>query len=74
MKDWLSDHIYEIIIGIAILAALGAAVNAARHPTRTVVIDGCEYLETRTADGDKSLIHKGNCTNEIHWRRLEHEH
>jgi len=35
----------------------------------TVVIDGCEYIETENFNGEgvnTSLTHKGNCKNPIH--------
>lgn len=38
--------------------------------TRNIeIIDGCEYIVTRTSTGDgisESLTHKGNCKNPIH--------
>lgn len=39
---------------------------------RTIVIDGCQYLESRNiirGDSSHSLTHKGNCTNSIHYMR-----
>lgn len=35
------------------------------------VIEGCEYIATRTYLGYETLCHKGNCTNSIHIYRVE---
>lgn len=45
--------------------------NNSQLVQKTVVVDGCQYLETASAKIDwpnsvYSLTHKGNCTNEIH--------
>ena len=31
----------------------------------TVIVEGCEYMY-KEGVGFRSLVHKGNCTNEIH--------
>jgi len=39
-----------------------------------VIIDGCEYIETESITGHgsvKSLAHKGNCKNPIHFAQIK---
>jgi heme/copper-type cytochrome/quinol oxidase subunit 1 len=65
-------HFEDIIWGaIAVLVITGivAGVLRIQHMNNTTkVIDGCEYIRNYNGHG-WNLIHKGNCTNIIHFRK-----
>jgi competence protein ComGC len=51
-----------IIISVIIFMMIPTNINK--------VIDGCEYIQTYNGKiGGWTLIHKGNCTNKIHYAR-----
>ena len=39
--------------------------------TKTIIIEGCEYLAFKDNDGVLMITHKGNCNNPIHQYRIE---
>ena len=39
--------------------------------TKTIIIDGCEYLAFKDSHGSLIITHKGNCNNPIHVYRTE---
>lgn len=48
------------------LAAIGMMAGCTER--RTVLIDGCKYIETINPNATSSFAHKGNCKNLIHKR------
>lgn len=57
----------SIILLIATILTIG--LSSCGSDQTTIVIDGCQYIETTsyTSHGPvESLTHKGNCTNSIH--------
>jgi hypothetical protein len=50
-----------------LLAATIILTSCVQHDT--IVIDGCEYIETTTSSSGgirSTMVHKGNCKNPIH--------
>lgn len=65
-------------IAVVALSLLAVYFTSCSQPKYTIVksdngynfivvkIDGCEYIEARSAYGYFSYAHKGNCSNPIH--------
>jgi hypothetical protein len=49
-------------------------VDSAGERHKQVTIGDCQYIQSYGSHGEKSLCHKGDCSNEIHkWCRCEAE-
>jgi len=63
-QDVFWGAVFIVIIGLAIYSL----VRIWTLNNTTKVIDGCEYIRTYNGNG-WSLVHKGNCTNAIHYKK-----
>jgi hypothetical protein len=62
--DAVWGAVFIVIIGLVIYSL----VRIWTLNNTTKVIDGCEYIRTYNGNG-WSLVHKGNCTNTIHYKK-----
>lgn len=58
------------VLGLIFFIALIVLAFGCGPTYETVTIDGCEYIRKAWSE-NQTLTHKGNCTNPIHWRKLE---
>jgi hypothetical protein len=63
-EDLAWNAIFIVIIGLVVYSFIYI-----RDRNNTIkVVDGCEYIRVYYRDG-WNLIHKGNCTNIIHYKK-----
>ena len=68
MKIHSEDIIWNGIFVFAIVAVIGYALWIIVNNNSIKVIDGCQYIHHYNGHG-WDLVHKGNCTNLIHYKK-----
>ena len=68
MKIHFDDIIWGGIFVFVILGLIGCAIWIRVNNNSIKVIDGCQYIHHYNGHG-WDLVHKGNCTNLIHYKK-----
>lgn len=68
MKIHSEDIIWSGIFVFVILGLIGCAIWIRVNNNSIKVIDGCQYIHHYNGHG-WDLVHKGNCTNLIHYKK-----
>ena len=68
MKIHFDDIIWGGIFVFVVVAVIGYALWIRVNNNNIKVIDGCQYIEHFNGRG-WDLVHKGNCTNLIHYKK-----
>ena len=68
MKIHSKDIIWSGIFVFIILGLIGCAIWIRVNNNSIKVIDGCQYIHHYNGHG-WDLVHKGNCTNLIHYKK-----
>ena len=68
MKIHFDDIIWGGIFVFIILGLIGCAIWIRVNNNSIKVIDGCQYIHHYNGHG-WDLVHKGNCTNSIHYKK-----
>ena len=68
MRIDFGDVIWAGIFVFIIATAIGYAFWIRDNNNKVKVIDNCQYLEHYNGHG-WDLVHKGNCTNIIHYKK-----
>ena len=68
MRMHSEDFIWAMISVFVIALVIGYAIWTRVNNNNIKVIDNCEYIQHYTGHG-WSLVHKGNCTNAIHYKK-----
>ena len=64
-KTLKSYTLYTLLVAFSFGCAGGTTRIENKDSYVTVIVEGCEYMYKETI-GLRGLVHKGNCTNEIH--------
>jgi hypothetical protein len=64
-KTIISYTLYTLLVAFTFGCDGGTTKIETKDSYVTVVIESCEYMY-KEGVGYRSLVHKGNCTNEIH--------
>lgn len=65
LRTKLSNAFYTLLVAFAFGCDGGTTKIETKDSYVTIVIESCEYMY-KEGVGYRSLVHKGNCTNEIH--------
>ena len=68
MKIHFDDIIWGGIFVFVVVAVIGYALWIRVNNNSIKVIDGCQYIHHYNGHG-WDLVHKGNCTNAVHYRK-----
>lgn len=68
MRIYSEDFIWTSIFVFAIIGVIGYGLWIRINNNNIKVIDGCQYIQSYNGHG-WSLVHKGNCTNAIHYKK-----
>ena len=68
MRIHLEDFIWGGIFVLAIAGVIGYGLWIRFNNNKIKVIDNCQYIEHYNGHG-WDLVHKGNCTNVIHYHK-----
>ena len=68
MRIRSEDFIWGGIFVFIILGLIGCAIWIRVNNNSIKVIDGCQYIHHYNGHG-WDLVHKGNCTNSIHYKK-----
>ena len=68
MKIHFDDIIWGGIFVFVVVAVIGYALWIRVNNNKIKVIDGCQYIQSYNGHG-WSLVHKGNCTNFVHYKK-----
>ena len=62
------DIVWGGIFVLVIAGVIGYGLWIRINNNKIKVIDGCQYIQSYNGHG-WSLVHKGNCTNAIHYKK-----
>lgn len=62
------DIIWSVIVILVIGGGIACGIHIRMVNNSIKVIDNCEYIRTYNGHG-WNLTHKGNCTNNIHYKK-----
>ena len=68
MRIYSEDFIWGLIFFFVIIGSICFGIWIKVNNNSVKVIDGCQYLQNYNGHG-WDLVHKGNCTNSIHYRK-----
>ena len=68
MRIHTEDIFWGGFLVFIILAVIGYAFWIRGNNNKVKVIDGCQYIQHYNGHG-WDLVHKGNCTNIIHYKK-----
>lgn len=64
-KTLISYTLYTLLVAFTFGCDGGTTRIENKDSYATIIVEGCEYMY-KEGVGFRSLVHKGNCTNEIH--------
>lgn len=68
MRIYSEDFIWGLIFFFVIIGSICFGIWIKVNNNSVKVIDGCQYLQNYNGHG-WDLVHKGNCTNLIHYKK-----
>ena len=69
MRRHTEDIIFGGMFVLVIIGAIAWGLYIRVNNNTIKAIDGCEYIQRYNGHGGWNLIHKGNCTNAIHYKK-----
>jgi len=68
MRIYSEDFIWGLIFVFVIVGVICFGIWIKVNNNSVKVIDGCQYIQSYNGHG-WSLVHKGNCTNFVHYKK-----
>jgi len=68
MRIHSEDFIWGLIFFFVIIGSICFGIWIKVNNNSVKVIDGCQYIQNYNGHG-WDLVHKGNCTNSIHYKK-----